>query len=71
MDIDFVILWVDGNDPAWLEEKNIYQSQKKDDSNTVNRYRDWNLLPYWYTRSRVTLGAEDSFCDMGACSGVF
>ena len=48
MDIDFVILWVDGNDPAWLEEKNIYQSKKKDDSNTVNRYRDWNLLPYWF-----------------------
>ena len=48
MDIDFVILWVDGNDPAWLAEKNIYQRKKKGDSNTDNRYRDWNQLPYWF-----------------------
>lgn len=48
MEIDFVILWVDGNDPAWQAEKIKYQSRKKDDSNSVNRYRDWNLLPYWF-----------------------
>lgn len=48
MDIDFVILWVDGNDPDWQAEKSRYQSEKEDDSNTVNRYRDWNLLPYWF-----------------------
>ena len=48
MDIDFVILWVDGNDPDWQAEKIRYQSKKEDDSNTVNRYRDWNLLPYWF-----------------------
>lgn len=48
MDIDFVILWVDGNDPAWQAEKSRYQSKKEDDSDTVNRYRDWNLLPYWF-----------------------
>ena len=48
MDIDFVILWVDGNDPDWQAEKSRYQSKKEDDSNTVNRYRDWNLLPYWF-----------------------
>ena len=46
MDVDFVILWVDGNDPDWLEEKNKYQSKKNDDSDTINRYRDWNLLTY-------------------------
>lgn len=48
MDIDFVILWVDGSDPKWLEEKRKYEVNKEDDSNTVNRYRDWGLLPYWF-----------------------
>lgn len=23
-EIDFVVTWVDGNDPAWLEQKNMY-----------------------------------------------
>ncbi len=48
MDIDFVILWVDGNDPKWLEEKNKYQSKSGNESDSVNRYRDWGLLPYWF-----------------------
>lgn len=48
MDIDFVILWVDGNDPEWLKEKSRYESKRSHDSDTVNRYRDWNLLPYWF-----------------------
>lgn len=48
MDIDFVILWVDGNDPEWLKEKNKYQKKTIDDSNSQNRYRDWGLLPYWF-----------------------
>ena len=48
MDIDFVILWVDGDDPVWKAEKSRYQGKRDDDSDTVNRYRDWNLLPYWF-----------------------
>lgn len=48
MDIDFVILWVDGNDPAWQSEKNRYQDQGENENNSVNRYRDWKLLPYWF-----------------------
>lgn len=48
MDIDFVILWVDGNDPAWQAEKSKYQPQKESENNSVNRYRDWGLLPYWF-----------------------
>lgn len=48
MDIDFVVLWVDGNDPAWQKEKNKYICQSVDESNSVNRYRDWGLLPYWF-----------------------
>lgn len=48
MDIDFVMPWVDGNDPAWQAEKDRYQGKTLDDSNSVNRFRDWGLLPYWF-----------------------
>ena len=48
MDIDVVILWVDGADPAWLEEKRKFAPPAAADSNSVNRYRDWGLLPYWF-----------------------
>ena len=46
--IDFVLLWVDGNDEKWLEEKNKYSGHRKDVSNQNNRYRDWDLLKYWF-----------------------
>ena len=48
MGIDFVILWVDGNDPKWQSEKSKYDSNVNDDSNSASRYRDWGLLPYWF-----------------------
>ncbi len=48
MDIDIVVLWVDGSDPAWLAEKNRYSPQKIDDSNSASRFRDWGLMPYWF-----------------------
>lgn len=48
MNIDFVILWVDGADPAWQCEKRKYQSDQTTENNSVNRYRDWKLLPYWF-----------------------
>ena len=48
MDIDFVILWVDGNDPEWQKEKSKFQGNHISENNSVNRYRDWNLLPYWF-----------------------
>ena len=48
MDIDFVVLWVDGCDPAWQAEKAKYSGKRTDDSDSVNRYRDWGLLPYWF-----------------------
>lgn len=47
MDIDFVVLWVDGNDPAWQAEKRKYEG-KKDDNNGAHRYRDWGLMKYWF-----------------------
>ena len=48
MDIDFVIPWVDGNDPKWQAEKAKYQGKTLDDSNSENRFRDWGLMPYWF-----------------------
>lgn len=50
--IDVVVTWVDGNDPKWLEEKKNYDnaatSNGKEDSNSANRYRDWELMRYWF-----------------------
>lgn len=48
--IDFVILWVDGNDSNWLEEKNKFlpNSKESNTSTANNRYRDWNILKYWF-----------------------
>ena len=48
MDIDIVVLWVDGSDPEWQIEKAKYSSRKLDDTNSVNRFRDWGLMPYWF-----------------------
>lgn len=48
--IDFVVPWVDGGDKKWQEEKAKYQhlaTGKKVDI-SVNRYRDWGLMPYWF-----------------------
>ena len=47
--IDFVILWVDGNDPKWLSEKNrYYEVETNTKGNQENRFRDWGLLKYWF-----------------------
>ena len=45
--IDFVIPWVDGGDTEWLGEKKKYTVNKGAD-NSVNRYRDWDNLQYWF-----------------------
>ncbi len=45
--IDFVIMWVDGNDPDWQKQKQEYQPQRGTDSGS-NRYRDWDNLQYWF-----------------------
>ena len=48
MDIDAVVLWVDGNDPEWLAEKKQYSPASVDDSNSDNRFRDNGLMKYWF-----------------------
>lgn len=48
--IDFVISWVDGNDPAWQESKNRCLKEylgREVDASSV-RYRDWEFLRYWF-----------------------
>lgn len=44
--IDFVILWVDGNDEKWLKEKNKYLNLRGDSS--LNRFRDCENLQYLF-----------------------
>lgn len=51
--IDFVITWVDGSDPKWIQKKEQYRdegiSEKRASQRKANtRYRDWGLLPYWF-----------------------
>lgn len=47
--IDFVILWVDGNDEEWLKEKQAYiPNFNNKDNDGKNRYRDWDNLQYWF-----------------------
>lgn len=47
--IDFVIIWVDGNDPEWQKEKMKYDNSINinNDSREI-RYRDWDNLQYWF-----------------------
>lgn len=45
--IDFVIPWVDGSDSQWLKEKQKYSCNTSADA-SVARYRDWDLLRYWF-----------------------
>ena len=50
-DIDFVIVWVDGNDPKWIKDFNKHVSTDCD-VKTVDvrpeRYKDYGLLKYWF-----------------------
>jgi len=44
--IDFVIPWVDGNDPEWQKEKQKYDTTQGDKKDI--RFRDWENLQYWF-----------------------
>lgn len=45
--IDFVLAWVNGNDPAWQKERNKYGSHCEGDNRDI-RFRDWNNLQFWF-----------------------
>lgn len=44
--IDFVILWVDGNDIKWQKKKEKFK--REDGDKSLSRYRDWDNLKYWF-----------------------
>lgn len=47
--IDFVIPWVDGSDPEWLELKSQYTLRKSSEEDARDiRFRDWETLKYWF-----------------------
>ena len=46
MDIDFVLPWVDGSDPAWRAARARCAGADGDTSDV--RYRDWGTLKYWF-----------------------
>lgn len=45
--IDFVIVWVDGNDIEWQKEKAKYDGSDIFGNSDV-RFRDWDNLQYWF-----------------------
>ncbi len=50
MDIDFVITWVDMNDPKWQAKFSRYSDNKNNSRNGVSkaRFRDHGFLKYWF-----------------------
>ena len=43
MDIDFVVLWVDGTDPEWIASRSLYSGDYSE-----SRYREWDVFRYWF-----------------------
>ena len=46
--IDFVIIWVDGNDPNWRKQKAEYDVETVTSANSEVRFRDWDNLRFWF-----------------------
>lgn len=51
--IDFIVTWVDGDDPVWQKEKNRWEGlggteSDAPDANEECRYRENGLLRYWF-----------------------
>jgi len=44
--IDFIVTWVDSNDPAWIESYNYFRPNKPIVDR--GRFRDWNLFKFWF-----------------------
>ena len=47
-EIDFVVPWVDDQDPVWRARKASYTGSGETEGNTEVRYRDWDTLKYWF-----------------------
>lgn len=50
MEIDFIVTWVDMNDPEWQKEFAKYSGKKENTRNGVSeaRFRDAGFLKYWF-----------------------
>ena len=46
--IDFVVTWVDSNDPKWQEEFRKYKGITTTADQSKARYRDWDFFKYWF-----------------------
>lgn len=47
--VDFIITWVDGDDPVWKEERDKYASiECREEGQKQFRYRNWDTLRYWF-----------------------
>lgn len=44
--IDFVVTWVDSNDPAWIASYNYYRPEKPIEDR--GRFRNWDIFRYWF-----------------------
>lgn len=51
MNIDFVVLWVDGNDLSWQDKMLSYKGTSEQSNPT--RFRDWNIFKYWFRSVEV------------------
>lgn len=47
MNIDFVVLWLDSNDPKWQKDYATYSPNSKFGKGKV-RFRDHNIFNYWF-----------------------
>ena len=50
MDIDFVVTWVDMNDPKWKADFTKYSGKAEHEKNGISeaRFRDYGFLKYWF-----------------------
>ena len=46
--IDFVVTWVDDQDPKWANKKAQYTGIGVVEGSSQVRYRDWDTLKYWF-----------------------
>jgi len=46
MKIDFIVTWVDSNDPEWIKLYNHYRPEKP--ITDSSRFRNWDIFKYWF-----------------------
>jgi hypothetical protein len=46
--IDFVVSWLDSNDPLWQEDFLKYKGMEQDGNTDKCRFRDWGCFHFWF-----------------------